>query len=286
VFRIALSDSAGPFGAGVARLVYTRGAMPLPTSAPPRKVADPIGAVRARLARHRLYRSIRTPQGLRTFAEHHVVCVLDFMSLLKSLQRDLTCVVVPWTPVGDPESARLIQRIVLDEETDVRADGRVQSHFAWYLDAMDEIGADIGPTQALLASLAAGAPLRAAIRASALPPAAREFGQATATLLDAPLHLRAAVFFHGREDVIPEMFLQIIEQLEREGLGCATLREYLLRHVALDGDDHGPKTRALLDRIYAGDEAKRTMAEQAAYQALIEREVLWDAVADALAPPA
>jgi hypothetical protein len=265
---------------------YTCTTMQPPASAPPREIADSIGAARARLRNHRLYRSIRSLGALRTFAEHHVACVLDFMSLLKSLQRDLTCVAVPWTPVGDPESARLIQRIVLDEETDVRADGRVQSHFAWYLDAMDEIGADTGPTQALLASLAAGTHLGAAMRASALPPAARAFGEATATLLDAPLHVRAAVFFHGREDVIPEMFLEIVEQLEREGLRCATLQEYLLRHMAVDRDDHGPKARSLLERIYAGSDAKRMVAEQAAYRALIAREMLWDAVADALAPQA
>ena len=39
--------------------------------------------------------------------------------------------------------ARLIQSIVLDEETDVREDGRVLSHFAWYLEAMEEIGVPI-----------------------------------------------------------------------------------------------------------------------------------------------
>ena len=72
------------------------------------------------------------------------------MSLLKSLQRELTCVSVPWTPSVDPESARLILSIVLDEEADVRADGRIQSHFAWYLEAMDEIGADTAPARDLV----------------------------------------------------------------------------------------------------------------------------------------
>ena len=53
---------------------------------------------RLKLRSHRIYDLIRTPSALRTFTEHHVVCVLDFMSLLKSLQRELTCVDVPWTP--------------------------------------------------------------------------------------------------------------------------------------------------------------------------------------------
>ena len=70
-----------------------------------------LAELRARLSTHELYESIRTPAALRTFVEHHVVCVLDFMSLLKSLQRELTCVTVPWVPTANPEAARLIQRI-------------------------------------------------------------------------------------------------------------------------------------------------------------------------------
>lgn len=109
-----------------------------------------LAAARTRLQDHRLYGAIRSPESLRIFAEHHVVCVLDFMALLKSLQRELTCVSVPWAPTADPASARLIQSIVLDEETDVRADGRVTSHFAWYLEAMDEVGADTAPIRAVV----------------------------------------------------------------------------------------------------------------------------------------
>lgn len=255
---------------------------PATATSPPPRAAAAIEAARARLRQHRLYRSIRTPAALRTFTEHHVVCVLDFMSLLKSLQRDLTCVSVPWTPVADPESARLIQRIVLDEETDLRVDGRVQSHFAWYLEGMEEVGADTGPVRALVRTLASRQALGGAIRASALPPAARSFGEATAAVLDAPLHVRAAVFVHAREDVIPDMFLQIVDQLESDGLRCATLREYLHRHIEMDRDDHGPKARALLERVYGGDAARREAAEAAACEALAARERLWDAVADAL----
>ncbi len=237
-----------------------------------------IGHARARLRTHRIYDVIRSPAALRTFVEHHVICVLDFMSLLKSLQQELTCVTVPWAPTKDPESARLIHRIVLDEETDTRADGRVMSHFAWYLEAMDEIGADSAPARGLVEILTSGTALADALRASALPPAARAFGEATAAFLQRPLHARAAAFFHGREEVIPEVFVAILDGLERQGLSCEALREYLQRHIDVDGDDHGPLAEQLLVRLFGHDAALRREATDTAVESLAARERLWDAI--------
>jgi len=228
-----------------------------------------------------MYTAIRSAAALRLFTEHHVVCVLDFMALLKSLQRDLACLTVPWVPSADPEGARLIQRIVLDEETDVRADGRVQSHFAWYLEAMEELGADVGPARGLVRALEGGAPFDAALRDSALPAPAVAFGRATAALLERPLHERAAAFFHGREEILPELFLALLERLAREGLPCATLRAYLERHVEVDGGDHGPLGARLLARLIGGDPERERGAAAAAQRALEARLALWDAIAAA-----
>ncbi len=244
-----------------------------------------LGDSRQRLRSHRLYGSVRSPADLRTFVEHHVVCVLDFMALLKSLQRELTCVDVPWTPTADPESARLIQSIVLDEETDVRADGRVQSHFAWYLEAMEELGADLDPIRSLLADLRTGTPLARALGASSLPGASIRFGQATAAVLERPLHVRAAVFFHGREEIIPSMFLPIVDGLAAEGLSCSVLRAYLERHIEVDGGEHGPLAEKMLTRLYRGNGEHQAEAEVAAAASLAAREALWDAITGACAAP-
>ena len=66
-----------------------------------------------RLASHPLYRSFARMEDLQTFMEAHIFAVWDFMSLLKSLQRGLTCVEVPWYPSRTPESRHLVNEIVL-----------------------------------------------------------------------------------------------------------------------------------------------------------------------------
>ena len=47
------------------------------------------------LKNHILYSSIKTEQHLHLFMEHHVFAVWDFMSVLKSLQKEFTCISTP-----------------------------------------------------------------------------------------------------------------------------------------------------------------------------------------------
>lgn len=87
-----------------------------------------------------LYQRLETLADLRRFMEHYVFAVWDFMSLQKALQRDLTCVTVPWVPSPNPATRRLINKIVLGEESDVDLKGRPTSHFALYVRVMKECG--------------------------------------------------------------------------------------------------------------------------------------------------
>jgi len=241
-----------------------------------------LSALQASLRTHSLYASVRTVEDVRYFMERHVACVWDFMSLLKSLQRELTCVEVPWRPASDPESARLVNEIVLAEESDVRVDHgqrRAASHFEWYLDAMAEVGCDTLPIRALLRDIRSGASVLEALRQSALPAESVAFSRATFGVLSRPLHVRAAVFVLGREDVIPRMFLPLVRALEYEGLPCRLFLAYLERHVSLDGEAHGPQSRELLERLCGGDAERCREGELAAVEALLARGRLWEAIA-------
>src|SRR2546421_13084653 len=82
------------------------------------RIRAAIQPLRQALLLHPIYHDMRGPQALRTFMEHHVFAVWDFMSLIKALQQRLCCVSVPWVPSPSPEASRFINEIVLAEESD------------------------------------------------------------------------------------------------------------------------------------------------------------------------
>src|SRR5437870_13434601 len=94
---------------------------------------DNLGGLRAALLDHPIYTRVSSVADLRRFMEDHVFAVWDFMSLLKRLQQDMTCIRVPWFPADNARAARLINDIVIGEETDVDPDGFYVSHLDLYL---------------------------------------------------------------------------------------------------------------------------------------------------------
>ncbi len=98
--------------------------------------------VRKQLIAHPLYQRVHNIENLRTFTQHHVYAVWDFMTLLKALQTRLTSVTLPWKPVGNADTRYLINEIVTGEESDVDEKGRRSSHYELYLRAMKQLGAD------------------------------------------------------------------------------------------------------------------------------------------------
>jgi hypothetical protein len=232
---------------------------------------------RAQLAAHPLYSSMETLEDLQVFLASHVFAVWDFMSLLKALQRGLTCVELPWLPTVDAESCRFINEIVLGEESD-SVDGRVFSHFELYLEAMRECGADCAPVERFVAMLRRGSKVREALVAARTPVAAADFVRSTFSVIDTgSLPAIASAFTFGREDLIPEMFRGFVRGLNASMPGqVSTFLFYLERHIEVDGDDHGPLALRLIAQLCGEDEAKWNQATEAAESALKARLALWD----------
>ena len=236
------------------------------------------------LTTHPVYAAVTHASALKTFMEAHVYAVWDFMCLVKELQRRFTSVEGPyWTPPQDTVAARLINEIVLGEETDA-FDGRAPaSHFALYLEAMEEVGADTEPVRRFIDLVRQGREPVPALRALNTSEYVTTFVGDTLSYLSSPDHVLAAVFLHGRESLIPEMFPCLVDAKSSGGVANASLlRLYLERHIEVDGEEHGPMATALLQRLCGRDKAKENDVLEAGIRALESRERLWDGIADAI----
>jgi hypothetical protein len=236
---------------------------------------------RAQVNGHPLYRDISGLEDLRVFLESHVFAVWDFMSLLKSLQQMLTCVTVPWLPTPFPLCRRLVNDLVLGEESDT-FNGSYLSHFELYRQAMLEAQANVHPIDAFLAELSSGKPIHRALLADGIPLEAARFVEATfSTIRQGEPHMVAAAFTFGREDLIADMFHSVVSGLHRR-FPChiRLFQLYLERHIQVDGDTHGPMALRMISELCGTDTTRWREATQAAEQALDARLALWTAIHD------
>ncbi len=248
------------------------------------EVHDRLAPLRRALLAHPVYVRVSSLESLHVFMQHHVFAVWDFMSLLKSLQLRLSSVAIPWLPPTNREGCRLVNEIVLAEESDEDGDRGFASHFDLYHQAMQRCGADTSGIDAFLAALGKGLSVRDALAIAEVPTGVRQFVLQTFAVIDGGnLCEIAAAFAFGREDLLPDLFRQIVEQLNSSSSnGLAAFQYYLERHIDMDGDQHGPMAGRLVDSLCSGDEANWRAAETAAVRAFESRLQLWDSIQQAV----
>lgn len=236
-----------------------------------------IDLLRNRMVYHPVFREIRDIERLRSFMEAHVFAVWDFMSLVKRLQRDLTCIELPWLPPRDRIAAQLINQIVLGEETDVGPAGEPISHLELYLAAMREVGASTTKFDAFQSALAGGADLSTAFDRAGAAPFIRDFTSYTLrTAREAPPFVVMATFFYGREDAIPRMFENLLASWAMDAAKVPMFVYYLKRHIELDGDEHGPAAERILGAAIDGDPERQMRVAMAARESIQARISFWD----------
>ena len=230
---------------------------------------------RNEITNHTIYKNLKSVDDIAVLMEHHVYAVWDFMSLLKALQSLLTCTSSPWKPVGNSNVRRLINSIVLEEESDVDADNNPSSHYEMYLDAMKQCGANTEPIERFVEK----------VNKDNIPSVSNAIDHFLSTTFGVinsnEAHKIASAFTFGREDLIPDMFTAIVDEYNTEN-NLDKFVYYLERHIELDGGDHGPLALELISNLCGNDEKKWKEVEETAIASLIARKKLWDEVSSKL----
>ena len=244
-------------------------------------IEQEIADLRMSLTNHKLYHVLSDIDDIRLFMESHVYAVWDFMSLLKALQNNLTCTTLPWKPVKNAATARFINEIVFGEETDINENKVPRSHFEMYLDAMKEVNADTSEVLKLVHSMDSLDSVDAVLAKAKLQSAEQAFLQFTFdTIKTNETHKIAAAFTFGREDLIPDMFIEIIKGTNNDSQNrFPKMTYYLERHIEVDGDEHGPLSLAMIRELCGDDDKKWNEVLEVSKAALQQRINLWDEIA-------
>jgi len=246
------------------------------------KITQNLEPLKSKLKNHNLYNIINTQEDLKIFCESHVFAVWDFMSLLKKLQIELTSINIPWMPSNNSEVSKLINEIVAGEETDETLDGSAISHYEMYINAINDIGVDTNLISNQISSLNDINTIIDDINKLDIDDYIKEFLRFTFRIINNDkTHEIASAFTFGREDLIPDMFIPLLEKINSsDNTRIDKLIYYFKRHIEVDGDMHGPMAMKMLSFLCNDDENKIEESLTASKDALKVRIALWDGIED------
>jgi len=235
------------------------------------------------LRSHPINSYIKSHEHLTIFMQNHIFAVWDFMSLVKKLQIELTCVDALWFPKGSAETRYLINEIVLGEESDIDPAGGYISHFDLYIRAMKELSIMVPPSLMEFKKIKSVEEFLIALPSHNLPESIHEFLTFTfSSILHGSIEEIAAIFTFGREDLIPDMFQLILNQLRLQSPDrIKTLTYYLERHIEVDGDHHSHLAISMVSQLCQDNPKAWERATQAAIRSLEARIKLWDGIVNA-----
>ncbi len=243
------------------------------------KLISATNPIRKKLYNHSLYKSITKVNHLKYFMSSHIYAVWDFMSIVKGLQNKFTSIGLPWIPPKNPEICRLLNEIVLDEESDFDLDGNPLSHFSMYLNAMREFEVSTLKIENFIKKVSESN-LNSALNHEELPEGVYDFVNSTFDVVNENDTIKlASMFTFGRENIIPDMFINIVEELEKSSTRkLSQFIFYLKRHIELDAGKHQDICFLMLSKVCKNNKDNWLIATNAANQALESRLKFWDSI--------
>lgn len=240
----------------------------------------PIEELKQQVVNHPVINTINTPEQLRLFMQYHVMCVFDFMSIVKTLRDQLSAKTSCWIPSGNPTITRFMNEIMLDEESDISPDGSPISHFEWYLKAMQEMNADAKAICHFVSHLREEKSIQTALTLANITSEAQHHCLVTQAICQQPVDVVANVFYHTRESIIPAMFHNIVEVIDSNNLQCPWFKAYLERHMECDSEAHGPMAKQMIEHL--SNPEKSNIYQHWITEALNARHRLYDATQKAI----
>ena len=243
------------------------------------EIVQNLEPLKGKLKNHSLYSSISDVEDLKIFSKAHVYAVWDFMSLLKFLQIKLTSTSLPWFPSKNTTTAKLINEIVAGEETDEDQNGKAMSHFEMYIDSIQEFGINTNKILNNIHSLDNLDSIEDDLDRLDIEDYVKNFLKFTFSVIKrGNVHEVASVFTFGREDLIPDMFIPLIEGINTENNDLNKLIYYFKRHIEVDGDMHGPMSMEMLSYLCDNDPQKIADSISISEEALLARISLWNGI--------
>lgn len=215
-----------------------------------------------KLQGHQIYHSIITPSDLKTFMEHHVFAVWDFMSLVKRLQRDLTSTNLVWESKEYKVATRMINEIILGEESDDITDEGYISHFELYKKAMNEVNAEKKQINCLTDSLKQYHEPNKILKYLSTQTCTNEdvkkfISETFKVIIDKSTSFNLGYFYYGREHAIPPMFQKLHDSIcVNRNTPCPNMKKYLIRHIQVDSESHAPMSEIMMKEVSNGDETE------------------------------
>ena len=198
------------------------------------------------------------------------------MNLLKTLQSHLTCLKCPWKPTSNPALTRLINEIVLEEESDI-INNAPTSHFSFYIDALTSLNKTSSINQ-FLNHLHQDIPYKSLISQAFIPDHVQAFLTFTYDSIQHSILHTASAFTFGREALVPELFKPIVNnphiQSHHPLKGFVA---YLDRHIELDGEHHSQLAYDMIAKLCKTPEDWKQV-EAHGLRTLEARLKFWDGI--------